>query len=210
MVLRLSLPVFVAAPGAKAAPAWSIRRTGAEAELELANRGTAHLRLRRIELRAGGKAGGDPVQVIEAPLDILPGEAQRWPLTAAAMALPGLQLQADTGLGPLDTELKTAEVAAVPFERSGVRIGFPLARTQRATAILRDATGAPLPVGLKLASDDGKVTAWVARDGFTQVEGPLVAPVTVASRPAQGVFTCTLPQADGADPLPDLGEIACR
>lgn len=102
--LRLSLPVFAKAAGAKAAPAWSIRSTGRGGELELANRGTAHLRLRRIELRTAGK-GGDPVQVIDAPMDILPGEAQRWPLTAAAMALPSLELQADTGLGPLTAEL---------------------------------------------------------------------------------------------------------
>lgn len=103
--LRLSLPVFAQAAGAKAAPAWRVRSTGRGGELELANRGTAHLRLRRIELRAAGKGGGDPVQVIDAPMDILPGEAQRWPLAAAAMALPGLELQADTGLGPLTAEL---------------------------------------------------------------------------------------------------------
>ena len=36
---------------------------------------------------------------------------------------------------------------------------------------LLDGDGAPLPVGLRLRSADGAVTAWVARDGFTQIKG---------------------------------------
>lgn len=111
---------------------------------------------------------------------------------------------------PLDAELTTAEVEAVPFERSGVRIGFPVARGQQATATLRDNSGEPLPAGLRLSSADGAVTAWVARDGFTQVKGPLAGPVTVASGPPERPFACDLPAAGAGELLPDLGEVRCR
>ena len=110
---------------------------------------------------------------------------------------------------PLDAEISTAEVEAVPFERSGVRIGFPLARTEQATAILKNADGAPLPAGLRLRSEDGRVSAWVARDGFTQVKGPLTTPVTVASEAGHEPYRCDLPAA-GGELLADLGEVRCR
>jgi outer membrane usher protein len=113
---------------------------------------------------------------------------------------------------PLDAEVTTAEVEAVPFERSGVTIGFPVARAAQATAVLRDAAGAPLPVGLRLRSATGAVTAWVARDGFTQVKGQLGAPVTLTSEGGgqEDRFACDLPAVTGGEILPDLGVIACR
>ncbi|MEK0081962.1 fimbria/pilus outer membrane usher protein [Benzoatithermus flavus] len=111
---------------------------------------------------------------------------------------------------PLDAEIDTAEVEAVPYERSGMTIGFPVARSPQATVVLRAADGTPLPVGLRLRSADGRVTAWVARDGFTQVKGPLPTPVTVTSADGQEAFACELPAAPADDVLPDLGEVACR
>ncbi len=112
---------------------------------------------------------------------------------------------------PIDAELAAAEVEAVPFGRSGVRIGFPVARGEpQATATLRDAAGAPLAPGSRLASADGAVTAWVARDGFTQVQGPLAAATTVASAPPAKPVACTLPAAPAGELLPDLGEVRCR
>jgi outer membrane usher protein len=111
---------------------------------------------------------------------------------------------------PLDAEIGAAEVEAVPFERSGVTIGFPLARSLQATATLRGPDGAPLPVGLRLRGADGRVTAWVARDGFTQIKGALTAATPVFSEDAQRPFTCDLPAAPEPELLPDLGEVACR
>jgi len=103
--LRLSLPVFVAAAGARAEPSWAARRDGARALLELSNRGSAHLRVRRIELRAAGPGHDRPAQVIDAVAYVLPGQTQSWPLAAAASAQRELKLQADTDLGPLEAEL---------------------------------------------------------------------------------------------------------
>jgi fimbrial chaperone protein len=101
--LRLSLPVFVAAEGARAEPSWTARREGSRALLELSNRGSAHIRVRRIELHAAGDER--PAQVIDASAYVLPGQTQSWPLAAAASAQRELKLQADTDLGPLEAEL---------------------------------------------------------------------------------------------------------
>lgn len=101
--LRLSLPVFVAAAGARAEPGWTVRASGGPAQLELTNRGSAHLRVRRIELRAAGRP--EPVQVIDSAAYVLPGQTQAWPLAPAARAERALRLQADTDLGPLEAEL---------------------------------------------------------------------------------------------------------
>ena len=101
VTLRLSLPVFATVSGAQAGAAWSVRGDRERPELELLNQGSAHLRVRRIELR--GVPGGALVQTIATPVDILAGQAQRWPLT---MPMPSrLRLEADTELGPLAAEL---------------------------------------------------------------------------------------------------------
>ncbi len=111
---------------------------------------------------------------------------------------------------PLDAEIDAAEVEAVPFERSGVTIGLPLRHSEQSTATLQDGDGKPLPVGLKLRSADGAVTAWVARDGFSQVTGPLRAPTRVDAEDGPDRFSCELPTAPDGELLPDLGVVACR
>jgi fimbrial chaperone protein len=98
--LRLSLPVFLTPEGARPDPVWTAVADRNGPLLELANRGTAHLQLRRILLRARGRT--DPVQVIEAPGYVLSGQAQTWPLGEAARAQTTLQLLAETNLGPIE------------------------------------------------------------------------------------------------------------
>jgi outer membrane usher protein len=111
---------------------------------------------------------------------------------------------------PLDADITTAEVEAVPYDRSGMTIDFPLARRHQATALLQAADGSPLPIGLRLRSADGTVTAWVARDGFTQVNGALPAAIPVMGGDDSASVTCELPAAEGEELLPDLGTIRCR
>ncbi len=111
---------------------------------------------------------------------------------------------------PLDAEITTAEVEAVPFDRSGMTIAFPLARMDQATAILLDGDGAPLPVGLRLRSADGAVTGWVARDGFTQIKGAGASAVAIAAEEGGEAVTCPIPPAPPGELLPDLGTVTCR
>ncbi|HET6522221.1 MAG TPA: fimbria/pilus outer membrane usher protein, partial [Geminicoccaceae bacterium] len=113
---------------------------------------------------------------------------------------------------PLEAQIAADEVAAVPFERAGVTIGFVVNGERQATAVLLAADGAPLPGGLRLASADGAATAWVATRGFTQVTGIGDSPVEVSGGDGSGrSWTCTLPAADeSAGLLPELGEIRCR
>ncbi|MEK0081963.1 molecular chaperone [Benzoatithermus flavus] len=106
--LRLSLPVFVTPAGATPGPVWSARpgRDGGQV-LTLANRGTAHLQVHRIVLRAPGRA--EPAQVIDGAAYVLPGQEQTWPLGATARVQPTLQLEAETNLGPLKASLALSQ-----------------------------------------------------------------------------------------------------
>lgn len=111
---------------------------------------------------------------------------------------------------PLDAEITTAEVEAVPYDRSGMTIEFPLARVAQATATLRGADGEPLPIGLRLRSADGRVTAWVARDGFSEVRGAGPVPVTLTAEVDGRTIGCTVPAAPSDEFLADLGVVDCR
>ena len=131
--------------------------------------------------------------------------------TQGRLLLPGLRpyesnrVRVEVDDLPLDAEIATAEVEAVPFERSGMTIAFPLAQAEQATAVLHDADGQPLPVGLRLRSADGAVTAWVARDGFSQVAGRCAAATRVDERGRRSGLACELPPAAADELLPDLG-----
>jgi outer membrane usher protein len=111
---------------------------------------------------------------------------------------------------PLDADLVRTETVAVPRDRTGVRIGFPIDRRRQATAILRTTSGAALPAGLELASADGSVRVVVGRDGFAQITGALDAPVEVVGERSGKRFTCSLPAAAADELLPDLGTPPCR
>ena len=134
------------------------------------------------------------------------------PIADGRLLLPGLRpyegnrVRVEVDDLPLDAEIDTAEVEAVPYDRSGMTIDFPLRHSEQATATLLDGDGEPLPIGLRLRSADGAVTAWVARDGFSQVTGPLRArdPVSTARMAAIAV-SCELPPAPEGELLPDLG-----
>jgi fimbrial chaperone protein len=101
--LRLSLPVFVTPAGAQPLPSWALRPEGGTGTLELVNRGAAHLHVRRIVLRAPGRP--EPVQTIETPAYVLPGQGKAWPLSGPARAHGTLHVQAETNLGPIEASV---------------------------------------------------------------------------------------------------------
>ena len=111
---------------------------------------------------------------------------------------------------PIDAALGRTEAVAVPRDRTGVRIEFPVDRRRQATAILRTASGTALPPGIELASAEGEVTVLVGRDGFAQVTGVLDRPVEVVGELGGRRFVCSLPAAAAGELLPDLGTPPCR
>lgn len=104
--LRLSLPVFATPPGARPLAAWSLGGSLDAPTLTLANAGTAHIQVRRIELRRPARE--EVLQVIDAPAYVLPGGSRAWPLAAAARGISPLRLVADTDLGPLEADLASS------------------------------------------------------------------------------------------------------
>ncbi|WGF89656.1 fimbria/pilus outer membrane usher protein [Marinivivus vitaminiproducens] len=109
---------------------------------------------------------------------------------------------------PMNAELATDEVMAVPFERSGVPISFGVRDTRHATAILRDTGGLPLPAGLMLADPAGTFAATVARDGLAYVTGA-GGQEAIELSSDQG-HVCVLPALPPGETMTDLGEVTCR
>jgi fimbrial chaperone protein len=102
--LRLSLPVFATPAGVQPRPVWALLAGRGAGALELVNQGTAHLHVRRIVLSAPGRA--EPLQVIDAPAYVLPGQGKAWALSDLALAVRGpLTLQAETNLGPIEASV---------------------------------------------------------------------------------------------------------
>ena len=78
-LLRISLPLFVTVPAAKADLAWRLVREGGALQLEAENRGGAHAFISQVRTPDG------------APLKVdgylLPGEQRRWPIDSAPQRL---------------------------------------------------------------------------------------------------------------------------
>ncbi|EJL71742.1 P pilus assembly protein, chaperone PapD [Variovorax sp. CF313] len=93
LVLRYSVPIFVAAAAAGAQPTapqltWSLRREGAQAVLEVANSGGMHAQLADLDFV---DATGRRTSVHAGLMGyVLPGVSMRWPLKTPAEAFaPG-------------------------------------------------------------------------------------------------------------------------
>jgi outer membrane usher protein len=110
---------------------------------------------------------------------------------------------------PLDARIASAEAVAVPYEGTGVTVDLDVRRERQAVARLIDGRGEALPAGLRLVSEDGAASAWVARDGFTQIVGG-DGVATVHGDALGRRWRCDLPPLPADGPLPDLGEIVCR
>jgi outer membrane usher protein len=110
---------------------------------------------------------------------------------------------------PLSAQIDVEEKIAVPFDRSGVGVTFDVRDNRTALATLLDAKGEPLPAGLELTGDDGRVSAQVADRGFAYITGTGEAAAVLQSVPGQPPFRCALP-ALPAEPMAQLGEIPCE
>jgi len=90
LVLRYSVPIFIAAAGAQSAVpqlAWSLRREGGQAVLEVANSGGMHAQLADLDFV---DAAGRRTAVHGGLMGyVLPGANMRWPLKTPAEAFAG-------------------------------------------------------------------------------------------------------------------------
>jgi fimbrial chaperone protein len=99
LALRMSLPVFVTPPGARAEPRWTVERGAAGPTLVVANHGRAHLHVRRIELLAAAR----PIGLGDGPVYVLAGREHRWSLAGTRLeGARALSIRAETNLGDLD------------------------------------------------------------------------------------------------------------
>ena len=107
---------------------------------------------------------------------------------------------------PLDATLVTATMDVTPGYRSGTVVDFPVQHASPATFRLVLADGTPVPPGAQVTVDGH--TSPVALQGLVYVEDAAGAHQAIAEWPGQ---RCTFPlvRPDGADPIPDLGTIAC-
>jgi fimbrial chaperone protein len=102
LALRMSLPVFVTPPGARAEPRWSIERGAGGPSLVVVNTGRAHLHVRRLELVGSGR----PIPLGDGPVYVLAGREHRWSLAGARLeGARALSVRAETNLGELDLEI---------------------------------------------------------------------------------------------------------
>ena len=110
---------------------------------------------------------------------------------------------------PLDTEIEADELVAVPYDRSGVQVAFNVKTNRSALATLIDAEGAPLPAGMEMVTEDGKLEARVADQGLAYIKGEGEGASDLLSKPGLPPYRCPLPTLP-AEPLASLGEIKCE
>jgi outer membrane usher protein len=110
---------------------------------------------------------------------------------------------------PLTAQIDVEEKIAVPFDRSGVGVTFEVRDNRTALATLLGPDGEPLPAGLEMTGDDGRVSAQVADRGFAYITSDGAAAAELQSVPGQPAFRCALP-AFPDEPMAQLGEIRCE
>ncbi|MGI9416394.1 MAG: fimbrial biogenesis chaperone [Geminicoccaceae bacterium] len=105
--VRLNMPLFVTPRGAVPDPEWRFEMSpSGEAELILANRGSAHLMVKSFELHALGH--GKPIFETDQFAYALAGKEQRWSLGYGQKAPPeSLEVISDTNLGPQQSPVMT-------------------------------------------------------------------------------------------------------
>ena len=105
--VRLNMPLFVTPKGAVPDPEWRFQTSpSGESELILANRGSAHLMVKSLELRASGH--GKPIFETDQFAYALAGKEQRWSLGYGQKALPeSLEVISETHLGPQQSPVMT-------------------------------------------------------------------------------------------------------
>jgi outer membrane usher protein len=110
---------------------------------------------------------------------------------------------------PLDAEIGTLKLPAVPYFRSGVEIKFPVKRSRGATLTILLEDGSPLPVGASVQEVGKEEVYPVGYDG--QVYSSGLGTVTRLNATWNSrVCTFDVRFAASTEPLPDLGTFICN
>jgi outer membrane usher protein len=110
---------------------------------------------------------------------------------------------------PLDSEINTLKLEAVPYFRSGIEIKFPIKHSRGATLKILLEDGKPIPVG-SLVQQIGKIESYtVGYEGEVYV---VDLAETTMLRATWNKQSCefVVRYIASADPLPDLGNFICK
>lgn len=110
---------------------------------------------------------------------------------------------------PLDAEISTLKIDAVPYFRSGIDIEFPIKHAHGATLTIHLKDGKPLPVGTSVQEIGNDEIYTVGYGGELYVVD--LSSITTL-RASWGDKSCTfdVPYIESADPLPHLGTFICK
>ena len=110
---------------------------------------------------------------------------------------------------PLDAEISTLKLDAVPYFRSGVEVKFPIKHSHGATLTIHFQDGKPLPVGASVQEIGKDEIFTVGYDGEVYVVG---LDSSTRLRAVWGNQSCEFDVqfTASADPLPDLGIFICQ
>jgi outer membrane usher protein len=118
-------------------------------------------------------------------------------------------ISVDAGDFPLDAQIDTLRIDAVPYSRSGLVLQFPVRRSAGALVrlVLDDGSAVPAGAVVRLAGSDA--TFPVAMDGEAWVTGLAESNVLqVTWRDRTCAIMLTMPKT--SDPLPQLGPFVCH
>ena len=118
------------------------------------------------------------------------------------------QISIDPKQLPMDAELAVPTMQVVPAYRSGVLAAFPVTRSSPATMRLVLADGQPVPAGASVRTAQEVVP--VGLQGLVFIGDAAGSQRAVVEWGAGQRCEFEFTRAEGSDPVPDLGTIACR
>jgi outer membrane usher protein len=110
---------------------------------------------------------------------------------------------------PLDAEINTLKLDAVPYYRSGIEVKFPIKHSRGATLTIHLENGKPLPVGASVKEVGKEEIFMVGYEGEVYIVG-LTSITTLRATWNNQSCTFDVNYLASADPLPDLGIFICK
>jgi outer membrane usher protein len=110
---------------------------------------------------------------------------------------------------PLDAQISTLKLEAVPYFRSGIEVKFPIKHSRGATLTILLEDGKPLPVGASVQEIGKDEQYMVGYDGeiyVVDLDPIAMLRATWSSQACEFEVRFTA----SADPLPDLGTFICK